>query len=382
MPLFAEFPPRAGQSVGGLCSLLSMVLCLALPAQAAGTAPVAEQSAAAVPAAPIQPAAPVVRAVSLVKPRFEQWSERVDVQGNVMPWQEIRINTDTGGLRLTSVQVNIGDSVTRGQTLAQLDTTSVEAELASVNAQLVEAEATFAQADATLSRANRLATSGGVSKQELTQYETQKQTAGARLAVAQARVKTQQIKLATAKLVAPDDGVISARFVDEGDIVRSGSELFRLIRQGKLEWHAEVPGETLLRIDPGQEAVIISPLGDEVRGHVRRISPTIDIKTRTGLVYVELPASARFKAGLLVSGSLTIQRRALVLPAKAVQQSEGNAVVFTVGADNKAQAVPVKLGRSQDGKQEVLSGVNDRSRVIQDATGLQAGVPVKEAAGS
>lgn len=325
------------------------------------------------------PAASAARPVSLIRPRIETWPERIRVEGNVMPWQEVRISSDATGLRLTSVLAGVGESVQKGQVLALLDTAGVELELEAINAQLVEAEAAHAQADATLARARRLAASGGVSKQELTQYETQKQSAVARLAAAQSRVKTQQLKLASARLVAPDDGVISASFANEGDAVRAGAELFRLIRQGRLEWHAEVPGETLLRIEPGQEVLITSPLGDDVRARVRRLSPTIDLKTRLGIAYVELPAGTRFKAGLLVSGSFTTRSRALVLPASAIREDDSGAWVLTVSAEGRAKRLPVSLGRNQDGKLEITEGLDERSRVIEDARTLQPGDLVNSA---
>lgn len=322
-------------------------------------------------------AAPAPREVSLTSPKSETWPDPVEVNGNVMAWQELRINTETGGLRLLRVLVDTGDRVVKGQPLAELDTASVETELEAVNAQLMEAQATLTQAEATLDRAKRLAPSGGVSQQELAQFDTQKQTAAARLAVAQVRLKAQQRKLETTRLVAPDDGLISARSAEEGDIVGAGSELFRLIRDGRLEWRAEVPGDVLLRLLPGQEVTISSPLGDEVKGRIRKLSPTIDVRTRKGLVYVDLPAGTHFKAGLNVAGTVTLQSRALVLPASAIQNDGDIDQVFTLSADNRLQAVKVKLGRSQDDRREILSGLTPRAKVVAgDVSGLKAGMQV------
>lgn len=335
----------------------------------APTPPVASQSSTA--------ETPVIREVSLISPKSETWPEPVEVHGNVMPWQEMRINTETGGLRLLSVLVDTGDRVEKGQPLAVLDTASLETELEAVNAQLMEAQATLTQAEATLDRAKRLAPSGGVSQQELAQFDTQKQTAAARLAVAQVRLKAQQRKLDATRLLAPDDGLISARAAEEGDIVGAGSELFRLIRDGRLEWRAEVPGDILLKLAPGQEATISSPLGDEVRGVIRKLSPTIDLRTRKGLVYVDLPAGTPFKAGLSVGGTITLQTRALALPASAIQNDGDIDRVFTVTADNRLQAVKVKLGRSQDDRREIVSGLTPRAKVVAgDVSGLKAGMQV------
>ena len=335
-------------------------------------------------AAPLPPPAPKVapepaRAVTLVTPKTEMWPDQLEATGNVMPWQETRIGTEIGGLRVLSVLVNAGDVVKKGQVLARLNPVTVETELDAANAQLMEAQAALAQAEATLERGKRLAPSGGVSQQELTLYETQKQTAAARVNAARAQVKTQQLRLDSATLVAPDDGVISARSAIEGAIVQAGSELFRLIRQGRLEWRAEVKGETLLKLRVGQKVTVNSPLGPDVEGHVRQVSPTIDLTTRNGLVYVDLPLDTNLKAGLKVTGTLALsKRKALVLPASAVLHDGETARVFKINAESRVDAVEVKTGRVQDGYEEITAGLDAHSQVIaKDIDSLKVGERVK-----
>jgi len=217
----------------------------------------------------------------------------------------------------------------------------------------------------------------------MTLYETQKQTAAARLNAARAQVKTQQLRLNSATLVAPDDGVISSRSVAEGAIVQAGSELFRLIRQGRLEWRAEVKGETLLKISAGQEVTVKSPLELEVKGHVRQVSPTIDMTTRNGLVYVDLPPNTNLKAGLYVSGTIAlIKRKALTLPSSAVLHEGEVSRVFKVNASSKIEAVEVQIGRVKDGQEEITSGLDGHTQVIaKDVELLKTGdtVNVQEA---
>ena len=293
------------------------------------------------------------------------WPDQIESSGSIMPWQETYIGSEVGGLRLASVLISVGDTVTKGEVLARLDTATVETDLDAANAQLMEAEGTLAQAVATLNRANRLAPSGGLSRQELTLYETQKNTAEARVNAARAQVKRQQLRFKFATIVAPDDGVISASSASEGAIVQAGGELFRLIRQGRLEWRAEVKGETLLKLSIGQEVIVNSPLGSEVKGRVRRLSPTIDVTTGNGLVYVDLPTGTNLKAGLTVSGSIGMgKRKALFLPSSAVIRSDKDAKVFRIGAENKLVAVDVKTGRTKGDSIEIVSGLDERSEVV------------------
>ncbi|RTL34311.1 MAG: efflux RND transporter periplasmic adaptor subunit, partial [Rhodocyclaceae bacterium] len=232
----------------------------AAASQSASSAPPAKAPAApAVVAAPPPPPPP--RVVSWLHPKSAVWPDLIRASGNVMPWQETRVGAEVGGLRLSSVLVNVGDQVKKGQVLARLDTATVETDIDAAKAQVAEAEATLAQAVATLERGKRLAPSGGVSQQELTLYETQKHTADARVNAARAQERRQQLRMQYAMLVAPDDGLISASFAAEGTIVQAGSELFRMIRQGRLEWRAEVKGELLGKLARGQDVTVDSPLG-------------------------------------------------------------------------------------------------------------------------
>ncbi len=368
----------------GAASAVALALSLALIVGAtapsrAQTSPAAAKPAGAAPASPPAVAPEPQRTVTLVTPKIEMWPDQMEASGNVMPWQETRIGTEIGGLRVLSVLVNAGDVVKKGQVLARLNPVTVETELDAANAQLMEAQAALAQADATLERGKRLAPSGGVSQQELTLYETQKQTAAARVSAARAQVKTQQLRLDSATLVAPDDGVISSRTAVEGAIVQAGSELFRLIRQGRLEWRAEVKGEMLLKLRVGQKATVSSPLGPDVEGHVRQVSPTIDLTTRNGLVYVDLPLDTNLKAGLKVSGTLALsKRKALAVPATAVLHEGAAARVFKVGAEGRVEAVEVKVGRVHDGYEEITAGLDAHSQIVaKDVESLKVGERVK-----
>lgn len=323
------------------------------------------------PAPLAAPVLPPIPSVSLVRAKTQLWLDKIEAGGDIQPWHESQVSAEVGGLRLASVHVDLGDTVKKGQVLARLDAATVETDLDVANAHLAEVEALQSQAMATLERANRLVSSGGVSQQELTLYETQKQTAKARVDAARAQVKRQQLKLAFATIVAPDDGVISSCSASEGAFVQAGSELFRLIRQGRLEWRAEVKGETLLKLSAGQDVTVKSPLGPEVVGRIRQVSPTIDVATRKGLIYVDLPEGTDFKAGLNVSGAISMgKRKALIVPASAVLRQDGKEQVFQLDADNRIQAVDVTTGRSKDGWIEITDGLEERSEVVARDLGL------------
>lgn len=357
MPLLARHP------LAKLC--VSTAVAAVVAALLLGAAPLSRAESAPPPA---KAAEPPLRQLAWRHPKSESWPETVEAKGYIMPWQELRIATEIGGLRLASVTAGIGDRVRKGQILARLETATIETDIDSATGQLAEAEATLAQAVATVERARRLAPSGGVSQQELTLYETQRHTAEARVRVARAQEKRQQLRLQNATIVAPDDGLISAAGAAEGAIVPAGSELFRLIRQGRLEWRAEVRGELLVRLAKGQEVTIERSGAADVPGKIRLVSPTIDLGTHNGLAYIDLPADTNLKAGLNVSGRITVARRkVLTVPDSLLIRRNDAARLLLIDADDKLRVIEVSVGQSRNGWSEVSGNLDEHSRLALDS---------------
>jgi RND family efflux transporter MFP subunit len=181
--------------------------------------------------------------------------------------------------------------------------------------------------------------------------------------------QAQELRLAQTQVLAPDDGVISARSATVGAVLPSGQELFRLIRRGRLEWRAEVPAPQLARLQPGQ-GVTVTPVGGEaIRGVVRMVAPAVDTQTRNGLVYVDLPAGSTARAGMFARGDIELGAgpQALTLPQAAVQQRDGFDYVLRVGPDARVLQTKVKLGRRAGDRVEVLSGLDAASNVVASA---------------
>ena len=181
--------------------------------------------------------------------------------GNITPWQEAVIGAELSGYRLTEVLVNVGDLVTQGQLLARLASDTVSAELAQSRAAVEEAEARLAEARADADRARRVEERGALSAQQINQLLTGEQTAMARVHAAQAKVQADELRLSQTRILAPDDGAISARTATVGSLAQNGEELFRLIRGGRLEWRAEVTAAELARVRPGMAATLLPPWG-------------------------------------------------------------------------------------------------------------------------
>ena len=294
--------------------------------------------------------------------------------GSIAAWQEAIIGAEVNGLRLATVRANVGDRVKRGQVLATFAAEMPQAELAQSRAAVAEAEALLAEAAANAQRARDLQASGALSAQQINQYLTAERTAAARLEAQRALSRTQQIRLAQTSVLAPDHGVISARVATVGAVVGAGQELFRMVRQSRLEWRAEVPASDLARVAPGQVAQIVLASGDTVIGKVRMVSPTVDAATRNGLVYVDIPSagsSGAAKAGMFARGELLIgSSQAWTLPQTAVLLRDGFSYAYVLASDSKVQQVKVTVGRRLGDRIEVTGGLKDGARVVASGAGF------------
>ncbi|CAJ0784131.1 Nickel and cobalt resistance protein CnrB [Ralstonia condita] len=296
------------------------------------------------------------------------WPRIATASGAVQPWQEASVGAEVNGLKLAEVLVNVGDVVKHGQLLARMSDDTVRADVAAQRASLAEAEASAAQAAGEARRAHELDKSGAISQQDLIQYDTQAKTAAAKLAAARAQFDSQELRLRYTRVVAPDDGVISARSATVGAVVASGTELFKLIRKNRLEWRAEMHGDVLARIRPGQAVRVRRMDGGVIDGRVRQVAPTVDANTRNGLVYVDLPpeaGAAGVKAGMYLSGDVLLgDAPATTLPETAVFSRDGYDYAMVVGPQGRVRQAKVALGRRQDGQVEIVQGIGPNDAVV------------------
>ncbi|MCS0611619.1 efflux RND transporter periplasmic adaptor subunit [Massilia kyonggiensis] len=313
--------------------------------------------------------------VTTAKPEQSRLPLSLAANGNVAAWQEAVIGSESNGLRLQDVKVNVGDVVKKGEVLAVFDAAPVEADLAQARAAVQEAEANAAAAGADAKRARALQSSGALSEQQITQYITAERTAAARVASAKATLAQQQLRLKHTKIVAPDAGLISARSATVGAVAGVGTEMFRMIRQGRLEWRAEVTAAELPRIRPGQKAVVRTAGGSGVQGRVRTVAPTVDAQSRVALVYVDLPpalsADAPLKAGMFASGQFALgESAALTVPQQAVAVRDGFAYVFRLNADGRVSQLKVTTGRRLGDRVEVTGGLAPDALVVTSGAGF------------
>ncbi|MFK4204907.1 efflux RND transporter periplasmic adaptor subunit [Acinetobacter junii] len=310
--------------------------------------------------------------VTVVSPEQQNWKQVFTANGNIAAWQEVVISSELSGQRLTRVNVNVGDEVKRGQILAEINSETIRADLAVAKASYAEAQAVLADAITNNKRIQQLKNTGAISAQESTQYQTSQATAQARLDAAKAQIESNQLRLAQTQVVSPDNGVISARTATVGSLAQTGQELFRLIRDHRLEWRAEVTSTDLYKLQQGMTAHVISPDPSQpkVTGQVRMIAPVIDPQTRYGLVYVDLPTTQAIRMGMFVKGEFDLgEKTAITIPQTALLLRDGFSYVFVLDQNNRVTQKKVTTGRRQNDRVEILD-LPLNVKVVSSGTGF------------
>jgi HlyD family secretion protein len=326
--------------------------------------------------APAEPEAALVRppasiTVDVVTPTLTAFPRTLAATGTVRARDELLIGSDLAGVRLLAVHVEVGSQVRQGQLLAEGDASLLRAQLAQQEALVKQADASLRLARANLERARRLRGSGAISAEELENRETTGVAAVAELELATARRRELAVKVAQTRITAPADGIIASKAATVGAVVQPGTELFRLIRGGELEWLAELPGPSLAKVESGSKARLLLAGGDAVEASVRRVAPTIDPVTRNGVVHVSLGPDAPFAAGDLARGEILIGRQEVItLPEAAILTRDGRPFVYVVGPNEIARLIRIETGDRQRGLVEVAAGLDAHARVVNTGAGF------------
>ena len=292
--------------------------------------------------------------VNTIKPQTIKIAMSIPANGNIAAWQEAIIGAESNGLMLKEVLVNVGDVVKKGQVLARFAVGTLAAETAQAEANVNEAKSALIEAASNASRARSIQDTGALSTQQMEQIFAAEASAKARVAAAEAARSMQNVKQKQTAVLAPDAGVISSRMATVGAVVSPGQELFKLIRQGRLEWRAELTSSDISKIKTGLLADITLPDGEQIQGKVRTISPVVDSQTRNAIVFVDLPASGA-KFGMYARGNFVLgESPATTLPASAVTLRDGFAYVMQVDANQHIRQRKVQTGRRIGENVEIL----------------------------
>jgi RND family efflux transporter MFP subunit len=292
-------------------------------------------------------------------------NEQISVLGTVTAWQEITLSSQTTGLAVIEVKVAENDHVGRGDILVRLDDRLLKAQIAQQIAIIAEAQANLESAQNKAARANALAVTQAMSKEDVDERRTGIKTSQAKLDQAKAALEQLQRQLEQTLVVAPADGYVSQKPVVLGTVVQIGTELVRLVRDGRLEVEAKVPEKDLGAIRPQELAHVRDPGGQEIQARVRAIAAKVDSKTRLGVVYVSLPAESGLKPGMFARINIDAgTRQVLTIPERALVWREGKPAVFVLDGNDRAALTGVVTGSRQSGLVAIEQGLNDDDRIV------------------
>ena len=309
--------------------------------------------------------------VTLTTPESRLIEREIVASGSVAAWQEMSLGVELAGLRVASVLVEPGARVRSGQALLELDRRTLEVQARQASASLAQAVANAELARSQATRGETLLDRNLISANDFEVLRANRARAEAQQVAAEAERDAADLRLGFATLRAPAAGVISARQVQPGQVVAAGGELLRLIRDGRLEWRAEVSENDLPRISLGARVDLRGPTGEPVTGTIRAVSPAIDPQTRTALVYADLARPGALRAGMFAEGRLRVgAARVTVVPRQSIVFRDGYPYVFVMGAGGKVLQRRIEAGPAQGEFIEVRSGLKAGERVVARGAGF------------
>ena len=307
--------------------------------------------------------------------------------GSTQAIQETALYARTNGY-VRKWNVDIGAKVEAGQLLAEIETPEVDQELNQARATVAQASANLNLARVTLMRWQKLLDEKVVSPQEYDQNKSAADARAADLQVAQANVKRLEELQGFEKIVAPFTGIVTARNIDNGNLVSAGSSgqtapLFRIAETDTLRIYVTVPQTQSRSIVPGQNATVsVREISDKTfDAKVVRTAGALDPASRTLLTELQVPnADGQLFPGMYaeVKFALPQDGRTLLIPGNAVMIQSDGPKVLVVDAKQTIRARAVKLGRDLGDKVEIASGLNPAESVVANPTdALHDGSQVK-----
>ena len=344
-----------------------------------------------------------VPSVSVVRPKLGSATNEVVLPGNIQAFMDSPIYARASGY-LKQWYTDIGTRVKAGQPLAEIDAPELDQQVSQAQGAISQAQAAVEQAAANLQqgRANEelarvtaqrwsnLVTKGAVSRQENDTYQAQfhaqeanvealeKAVAAARsnLAVTQANLRRLEDLQAFKIVRAPFDGIITARNTDYGALINAGNggpaqELFHIAAIKKLRVFVNVPQAYARSAVQGTPAELTLPEfpGRRFRGQLVRTAEAMDAGTRTLLAEVDLDnATGELRPGAYAEVHLMLPAsfHSVIVPVSAILFRKEGLRLGVVRDGNKAQLVPVVLGKDYGTEVEVVSGVTPQDQVITD----------------
>lgn len=316
-------------------------------------------------------------------------SKTIQFTGNIDAYQTANIYPKVSG-NLEEEFVNIGTYVQKGQLLALIDTTIYSQNVGQARGTFMQAQATLTNTKINYERNKSLLEQNLIAKQDLDNSETAYKVAQAQEEAAQANYRNAVTQLSYCRILATFSGYITRRYFDPGVYVTAstnaqGSTLFTLaeIQQVKIMVNVlENDVQYLVNIT-GADVTVDAYPNQVFKGRITRISQQFDLATRTMPVEVDLDnAQHLLKPGMFANINLVLARKddVLILPTQDIMKDDSGSYVYTLSKDSSVRKAYVKIGISQDSRNEILAGITDSDQILTVGQDLvNSGMKVKVA---
>lgn len=314
------------------------------------------------------PPAATVPTVTVIVPGTLSVAAQTTATGSIAARRDAAVGVNGEGGLVTAVLVDAGQSVSKGQVLARIDSSVQAQQVASMAASIRSARADAALAQSNLDRAAKLVDKGFISKADIDTKTATRDGMNAKVGVAQAQLAEMQARLARLSVRAPAAGLVLQRNVETGQIVGAGSSnLFRIAEGGVLEMRALVAEQDMAGLRVGLPATV-RPVGSttDYHGTIWLLDPVIDNATRQGIARIALAYAPGLRVGAFANATIAAgaMTRQPVLPQAAVQVDGATSFVYVVGADNKVVRRPVTVGQITAAGLGIARGLTGNERVV------------------
>ena len=303
----------------------------------------------------------------LVGAELRAMAPTVQLSGTLRPWREATVKAKVAG-ELQMLSVREGDAVKQGQIIGRIDATDYRARLAGSEADAAAAHAALIVAEKNQATQESLLAKNFISRNAYDTTTGNRDAAKARLDAARAAADVARKALADTTLVAPIDGIVSARIIQAGERVPVDGRIVTVADITRLELAASVPAGDAARLAPGAEiTLIVEGLADlRIGGRIERINPAAAAGSRSIELYALIDnREDRLRGGLFAQGQVaagTAQERVAV-PASALREEGGEQVLYVLAGD-KLQRRQVRTAIAQAGWVAITEGLAAGERVV------------------
>ncbi len=311
--------------------------------------------------------------VTVMAPGKQQVVRTINATGTLAARHKIAVSVVGEGGRVTNVYVDAGDWVKQGQIMASIDRSVQSQQAAGLEASVGVSRADLNLAQANLDRATQLVDRGFISKADIDRLTATRDSAAARLRVAQAQLNETRARNNRLNIVAPKAGFVLERNVEPGQTVTQGSgTLFLLAQNGEMELQALLGEDDLANVSVGTTTQVTPVGGDKtLTGQIWQISPVIDPQTRQGIARIALGYDRALRPGGFANARIESgTSEAAVLPESAVLNDSKGSFVYIVGPDNKAVRRDVVIGSVSSSGLSITSGLTGNEKVVLRAGGF------------